>query len=351
MSSEREHLALVADEAVKRQRERQPATKPRASSDPPKQRQQAQIEPLSLVELMGQEFSPIRWAVDELLPEGTILIAGKPKSGKSWLVLNVLVSAQLREPFLRRTVNVAGRVLYLDLEGTARRMQSRMRELMVDRMNRIRELAGFDYRFEWPRGADGAALLDEYLTKHPDCRIVAVDVLAKIRPIVDSSRRGAYAEDYEAIACWKAIADKHRITLLLVHHTRKAEADDVFDEVSGTLGINGAVDQIVVLKRTPNDPKRATLHMRGRDLPEDHELGIELRAGWWHYLGTAAAVAANDSRLVVMDALRESETPMTTGDLLKATGKRSRGSLTKLLCRMVEAGQIKREGRGYALPE
>jgi hypothetical protein len=349
MSSEREHLALVADEAVKRQRERQPAGKPRAGIEQAKQRQENQFEPQSLVELMGQEFSPIRWAVDELLPEGTILIAGKPKSGKSWMVLNVLVSAQLREPFLRHSVNAAERVLYLDLEGTPRRLQSRMRALMIDRMNRMRELAGFDYKFEWPRGADGAALLDEYLTKHPTCRIVAVDVLAKIRPIVDG-RRGAYAEDYDAIACWKAIADKHRITLLLVHHTRKAEADDVFDEVSGTLGINGAVDQIVVLKRTPNDPKRATLHMRGRDLPEDHELGIELRAGWWHYLGTAAAVAANDSRLVVMDALRESEKPLTTGDLLKATGKRSRGSLTKLLSRMVEAGQIKREGRGYALP-
>lgn len=302
----------------------------------------------SVAELMSMEFPPLSWIVEGLIPEGTILLAGKPKSGKSWMVLNIMVAAKLRFELLRRPVRpVDG--LYLALEDTPRRMQSRMQTLMLECRHRITELGGFEYRCDWPRGAAGAVLLDEYLAAHPNCRIVAVDVLAKIRPSGD--RRGAYEQDYEAIAAWKEVADKHRITLIIVHHTRKAEADDVFDEVSGTLAINGVVDQIIVLKRMPADPKQATLHMRGRDLPDDHELGIELRAGWWHLIGRAADVAASDARREILEVLREAEGPMTTADLMKATGRRSRPSFSKLLGKMVEARHIRRVGKGYAIPD
>lgn len=300
----------------------------------------------SVVELMGKEFAPLSWIVDGLIPEGTILLAGKPKSGKSWLILNVLTAAKLQFQLLRRNVApVDG--LYLALEDTPRRMQARMKTLLIDCGNRVAELAGFEYRCEWPRGAEGALLLDEYLAAHPKCRIVAVDVLAKIRPVGD--KRGAYEQDYEAIAAWKAVADARRITLLIVHHTRKAEADDVFDEVSGTLAINGVVDQIIVLKRLPANPKQATLHMRGRDLPDDHELGVELRGGWWHLIGRAADIAASDARREVFEVLRDSDKAMTVTELMKATGKRSRPTLSALLGRMVEARQIKRVGKGFAV--
>lgn len=300
----------------------------------------------SVAELMRMEFPPLSWIVEGLVPEGTILLAGKPKSGKSWLVLNIIVAAKLRLELLRRPVAPCDG-LYLALEDTPRRMQSRMRTLLLECGNRVEELAGFAYRCDWPRGAAGAVLLDEYLAAHPKCRIVAVDVLAKIRPLGD--KRGAYEQDYEAIAAWKEVADKHRITLIIVHHTRKAEADDVFDEVSGTLAINGAVDQIIVLKRLPANPKQATVHMRGRDLPDDHELGVELRAGWWHLIGRAADVAASDARREILEVLREADAPMTTNDLMKATGKRSRPSFSRLLGKMVEARHISRVGKGYAI--
>ena len=44
---------------------------------------------------------------------------------------------------------------------------------------------------------------------------------------------------------------------------RSADADDAFDLVSGTLGLTGAPDTIIVIRR---DSKGTTLHARGRDL-------------------------------------------------------------------------------------
>lgn len=302
----------------------------------------------SMYDLMFEKFAPLRWIVEDYMPEGAILIAGKPKSGKSWFVLNVMLSAVLNERFLKKPVNHCGG-LYLALEDTPRRMQSRMALLMRPYEDKLGSLKGFEYRCDWPAGMEGAAALDEYLESHPNVKIVAIDVLKNIRPKSTDRQKTAYELDYEAIEPWKQVAQERRVTLLIVHHTRKAEAEDAFDEISGTLGLNGVVDQMIVLRRVSGNDKQATVHFRGRDLEGDHELGIELKAGWWELIGTAAQVAATDARRLVLDVLEEMKAPMKTNDLMKACGKKSRGSFGNLLTRMVGDGVITKTPAGYAL--
>jgi hypothetical protein len=40
------------------------------------------------------------------------------------------------------------------------------------------------------------------------------------------------------------------LSIMVAHHDRKMEAEDVFDTVSGTLGLTGGVDTIAILKRS-----------------------------------------------------------------------------------------------------
>ena len=40
----------------------------------------------------------------------------------------------------------------------------------------------------------------------------------------------------------KEIADEYGVAVLLLHHTRKATADDFLDSVSGTHGLAGAAE-------------------------------------------------------------------------------------------------------------
>ena len=302
----------------------------------------------SALELMTKEFAPMRWTVDDLVPEGTVLLAGKPKSGKSWLLLNLLVCAGIDGFLLNKRVTQCGS-LYLALEDNDRRMRRRLDTLLVTCRDRMQGLARMQYRCEWAPGEAGAAHLDEFLELNPDIRIVGVDTLKMIRGTQDG-RRDAYSLDYEAVLPWKRVAEKRGITLIIVHHTRKAEAADVFDEISGTLGLTGSVDQMIVLRRLPQDPKQATLHTRGRDLPEDVELGIELREGWWHLLGSASELAANDSRRAVLDVLRDQPAGMSVTDLLKSTGKKSRPSMNKLVSRMAADGLLRKSANLYLLP-
>ena len=54
---------------------------------------------------------------------------------------------------------------------------------------------------------------------------------------------------------------------LLIHHDRKATAADYVDAVSGTHGVAGAMDTILVLARERGSD-RAVLKVTGRDIPE-----------------------------------------------------------------------------------
>ena len=90
------------------------------------------------------------------------------------------------------------------------------------------------------------------------------DTLAQFRKRVTSKTQG-YADDYAAISDLRKLASKHNIAIVIVHHDRKVEADDVFDTVSGTLGLTGAADTILIMKRQAGS---VTLYVRGRDIEE-----------------------------------------------------------------------------------
>jgi len=307
----------------------------------------AEVQPINGAALLETTFPHLVWILEGLIPEGTILLAGKPKSGKSWFALNLLVACALAAKFLgKASTKCSG--LYLALEDTPRRLKSRLAKLAVLYQGREDELANLEFVCDWPRGTYGAEKLDAHLRQNPDLKLVIIDVLAKIRPVTNR-QSNAYELDYEAIATWKKVADRHRISLLIVHHTRKAEADDVYDEISGTLGLIGAVDQVIVLKTVVGPEKQATLHLRGRDLPEDHELGLQFRDGWWEHVGRANHVSANRARRGILNAIADAGGTASTKQLMDATGKSSRPSLSRLLGSMIEDGLIERDGQRFRL--
>ena len=80
----------------------------------------------------------------------------------------------------------------------------------------------------------------------------------------------------------KHFADGTGGCLLLVHHTRKQQADDKFDMISGTNGLMGAADGAFLLQKERRTDSAATLDISGRDL-QDQRLYLkrdEERLAW-----------------------------------------------------------------------
>ncbi|MGC1359200.1 MAG: hypothetical protein WA851_26080 [Xanthobacteraceae bacterium] len=147
------------------------------------------------------------------------------------------------------------------------------------------------------------------------------------------------------------IAGRHRIAIVINHHVRKMEADDPFDTVSGTLGLTGAADTIIVLKRHAGG---VTLHARGRDIEEvETALQFERATCRWTILGSAAEVYISNERASVMSALAGGGPDgLAVPEIMAATGGNSRGAMDTLLFKMKEAGEVARIKRGvYALQQ
>jgi hypothetical protein len=295
---------------------------------------------------MSFEFPEPTWAVPMLLPEGLSLIVSPPKVGKSWLALGLAVAVASGGRALGKIPVEAGDVLYAALEDTPRRLQSRLRVVLKDdttvptRLTFITECKRLD--------EGGLETLGGWLDRHPDARLVIVDVFAKIKA---GARRSAnvYDSDYDSTSGLKQLADKHGVAILLVHHTRKQGDDDFLQTVSGSNGIAGSADTLLVLSRSRSSAD-AVLQITGRDVEEaEHPLCFDGSAGQWTLLdGTATDYKIGETRRRILEALRE-----LGGGRAKDVAEHLRlkdETVRKTLNRMANDGQIDSDNHGTFWP-
>lgn len=304
------------------------------------------LQLMSATTLMDTTFAPPKWAVPGIICEGVTLLAGPPKVGKSWLSLAMgLAVASGGKAFGKIPVR-AGPVLYLALEDTARRLQSRTRKLLDGDPAPSR----LSFATESPTlAAGGDRAIAAWLDANPDARLVILDVFAKMRGPAPMGM-SAYDADYAAVGRAKAIADHYNIAVVLVHHVRKAGSDDFLAEVSGTNGIAGAADATLVLKRARGQAD-GVLHVTGRDVDEsEHALRFNADNGHWLMLdGQAADHALPESRSNVLRYLRTAG-GSTPKQIAEGTGIKWE-TVKKTCQRMHEDGQLDADGAGrYSAP-
>lgn len=282
--------------------------------------------------LLKKQFADPAWILPDMLPDiGLYLLSAKPKTGKSWLALALAMAVAQCGFFLGRNV-AGGRVLYLALEDNQRRIKDRMMRLQPDVAGHPEQLAESIFATEFPRLGAGAEQELERVLAKGGVRLIVVDTLQKIRPVGGGSNQ--YEADYLAISALKRLADLYSVCVLVVHHTRKMEADDVHDSVSGTLGLTGAADGSLVLVRQRGDGA-AVLAVTGRDMP-DNEFGLRFDGGLWTFAGSAEEVRASAEQNEVMTALRPCGSDgATTKELAKEIGKNQQ-TLRFLLRKLVD---------------
>ena len=253
---------------------------------------------------LDQVFPPIRWIVPNVFPEGATLLAGRPKSGKTFLALNVAWAVAAGGSALGKVPVEQGRVLYLALEGSKRNMQDRLRALARSEAP-PEEL---DLGFTWPRLDEGGAdALKTYLSCYPQTRLVVIDTFKMVKRTAAVVRKAAttlYDEDYEAIQQFSQLAEKYGIGILLIHHTNKMTlADDPLDMISGSTGLVAAVDTGAVLTFAPEGG--TALYVRGRDI-ERSEMALSWDATrmTWCLEGDADQHRQSSQRQSILDAVR-----------------------------------------------
>ena len=221
----------------------------------------AYLPSLSMNELYDHVFPGKPPVVEGLLYPGVYLFVGAPKVGKSFLMAQLAYHVSMGIPLWGYEV-CRGTVLYLALEDDYPRLQERLY-----RMFGADSAGGLFLSISaHTLGGGLEKQLEGFVQEHPDTRLIIIDTLQKIRETGDE--RYSYASDYEVITKLKRFADASGVCLLLVHHTRKQQADDRFDKISGTNGLMGAADGAILLQKERRTDSAATLDISGRDLQD-----------------------------------------------------------------------------------
>ncbi|WP_186374904.1 AAA family ATPase [Kocuria rosea] len=253
--------------------------------------------------LTDQEFPPVEYVVPGVIPEGLTLLTAAPKIGKSWMVLGLGVAAATGGHAFGRIKVDRRPVLYLALEDGQRRLKSRLRAIGVGQ-------GPSDLIFMTSTPAGAAVTISTFLERNSGRKpLIVLDTLGKVRGVY--SGNDAYGKDYNEMGALKELVDAHPgSSLIVVHHTKKAETVDFLDSVSGTQGLAGAADSILVLQR-PRHGGSAVLHVTSRDAAEgEYAVTFNGSNGTWSLDGVnlaeaAKAVEANKATNGVGDEMAE----------------------------------------------
>ena len=221
-------------------------------------KQTEKLQVVSLSEIILEPAKEVNWVVKDMICRpGLYILAGPPKSQKSWFDLDLSTKIGKGEDFLGFPTQKGG-VLYCALEDTPSRIQARTWKLLD-------EFEG-DVYFTVSSSKVNEGLLEQlemYLKEHPDCILIIIDTLQMVRSGTSDYK---YSADYDVLSAIKKFADTHNIAILVVHHTRKMHDVDVFNNVSGTNAITGSADGMLVLDRVNRADGSAILSITGRDV-------------------------------------------------------------------------------------
>ncbi len=231
--------------------------------------------------LLAAEFPPPVWILEDYLPEGLGMLAGRPKRGKSWLALQIAIAVAANRSVLGRQAT-AGFAIYIGLEDGVKRLQRRLRLMKsppTDNLILLNDIAPLDQ-------GGLSQIINLIETYHPV--LLVIDTLSRL---MRTSRDHDDNRDMtDALHPLQQLALNHNCCILLIDHHKKPGADllDEVDSIMGATAKTGVADLIWGLYRKSGE-STGTLRITGRDVEE-----TELAMVWdglafeWRAEGTAA---------------------------------------------------------------
>lgn len=306
-----------------------------------------EFQTFTLAELMAETFDPVRFIVEDLIPEGTAMLGGKPKMGKSWLTLGLCISIATGTRALKHYEVDQGDALYLALEDNKRRLYDRAGKILSNLPPGL-DLSYLHMQTYVGRLDEGLIEAIKYwaetTARRP--RIVVLDTIARIRSRNATDRRQLYDQDYEVGELLSELAAEYKIALIPVGHLKKGDADDPLDLISGSTGLTGGMDGAMVLNRT-RSAADAVLKGVHRELQDDPDIALKWNAdeGMWEYAGEAEEYMLSKERKEILDFLANAPGPMRPKDIAEGIDKLT-PSVTRLLGKMREDGMVDSPGYG-----
>lgn len=293
---------------------------------------ESNFTPASAAQLLSEPPEEVDWVQEDYLPAGGfVLIAGKPKEGKTTLTYELAVKVTLGQPFLGRQTR-KGAVLILALEEHAREVRMRLRNLGA---------ADVDSLFVHVGPLAPTTMTLSHITRFAQEHGVVLIVVDTLSALWTIENENDAAEVTKAVKPLQALARTSGSCVLLIHHARKSEGSHG-DEIRGSGALFAAVDIALILKRHTVQTQRL-LQAQSRFPETPAELVLELRETGYVALGDPASTgkAARLARLA--EALPNEWIATEKLATLASLPLRDTSNLIKIL---VREGKAEQRGKG-----
>lgn len=215
--------------------------------------------------------------IEDMVPKGLTVLAGSPKSCKSWMALDMALAVTAGRLFLGKATRECD-VLYLALEDTDKRLHDRLTTLEESnrRLHLATQCSKLDEGF--------IKQISEYLDNNHEVQLIIVDTLQKIRGSdAVSSNSNMYGREYDELSKLKEFADRRGIAILVIHHLRKLQdRNDPLNDILGSTAMSGVADSILILKKERTRTNGELLSV-GRDSPQ-WKMKMNFENYRWHVL-------------------------------------------------------------------
>lgn len=280
----------------------------------------SELQVFTAEQLQAADPQPPQFIIDQILPAGFVILAAPPKTGKSWLCL-ALADAIAEGNTFWGFQTVKGSVLYLALEDSGYRLNSRLKAI-GSRMPPNLHLA--------IRGVEtiGGGLIEQigkWADTVPDGKLIVIDTLGRVKS-AGKPGMNAYEADTQMFAPLQQFAVKRGICLVGVSHFSKVKGialDDPFERITGSMGAFGVADAAWILYGKRGEDQ--TLRITGRDIT-DAEYKLRFEGATWHMLGNSEAL----EKQAAIDTYKRAALIRTIRALVKPHGFWE-GSATDLL--------------------
>lgn len=291
--------------------------------------------------LLDTDHGEVPWVVQDTLTYGAHLLVGRPKGGKSWLTMDMVLGVGNGGQFLGAQATRA-QVLWIAGEDTQASLGRRLRvrgeraggAVAVHTMETLKA-----ERALWPEDFSFQDFLRGYLTGHPEVRLVVIDTQKTCEAIwaaeqIDRKRFASIVDvAYQDVRLYDAIGQEHRACIVLVHHAGKMKANkgaDYHERINlPTTSVAGATASMVLAdpdERDLNDEDdhRRVFALRGRHIIREAPLLIELALGRARRLALYQEHVQSAAQAEVFEAIEAllTEGEVTTIEAVaKLTGK------------------------------
>lgn len=264
-----------------------------------------------------RDYLPRQFVVDGLIKRGDlVMLAGRPKSGKSWLLLQLAQAIDTGGQFLGRAATRA-RVLFVALEDGERRIHER---LHIRKWRPETACFAFDM---FPLSGDG---LTQIKASVEPFDVVFIDTLRAACGGADENSNSEMGLLVQALA---DIAHDTQKTIIVAHHTRKGGSDDPFELIRGAGAIRAAYDIGLLVERKGKEPE-AVLRVESRDVQAD-DMTIRFEpSGGWTYEGDDRRIEQIRAGRRAVQALQEMGDGQTTEAIAQHLGISRQAALKQL---------------------